>query len=222
MKRIAIQSDYIKLWAIIAMTFDHFDRNIAHTEWLSQTIGRMAFPIFAFLIISNFCMYHPFKKYVVRLGFFGLLTELILRLFHSDPPNVLFTFLWAIIYLEAGEFICKKTKSLLWQGYWMSFLFFLMLPLILAADYSLFGFLFLITLYAYYKDPSKSNLYAVLISGAAMNFYSVWAVLFGLLTIVILLYGIKIDKGFRLIKWWGFYFYYPLHLLLIYCLRDLL
>ena len=222
MKKITIQSDYIKLWALIAMTADHIDRNMTHTEWLSNTIGRMAFPIFAFLVISNFCIYHPFKKYIIRLGFFGILTELILNLFHSNPPNVLFTFLWAIIYIEAGEFICKKTKSLLWQGYWMSFLFFLLLPLILTADYGLLGFLFLMTLYAYNKVPSKLNYWNVLISAAVMNFYSFWAVIFTLITITVLLSGIKIIKGFRLIKWWGFYFYYPLHLLLLYCLKALL
>ena len=222
MKKLSIQADWVKLWALVAMTADHFDRVIAHTEWLSHTIGRTAFPIFAFLVISNFCTVHPFKKYVIRLGFFGAFTDLILHYFNSDSPNVLLTFLWALIYLEAGEFVSRKTKSPLWQCYWMSFLFFLLLPLILTADYSIFGFFFMVALYAYHKVPSRFNYGAVLLTAAAMNFVSVSAVVFSLLTIIILLSGIKIVKGIRLIKWWGFYFYYPLHLLLLYCLKDLL
>jgi len=222
MQKISIQADYLKLLALVAMTVDHANKIIAHTEWLSSTIGRMAFPIFAYLIISNFCTYHPFKKYVVRLGFFCIFTELILRCFTPDFPNVLSTFLWGIIYIEASEFICQKTKSSLWQGYWMSFLFFLLLPLILSADYSLLGFFFLMALYVYHKFPSKLNYGAVLITGVGMNFFSVWAVIFTLLTLIGLLSGIKIVKGLRLIKWWGFYFYYPLHLLLIYCLKELM
>ena len=222
MKKISVQADFIKLWALIAMTADHVNKIMLHTDWISDTIGRMAFPIFAFLIISNYCTAHPFQKYVVRLGFFAVFTELLLHYFRPDSMNILFTFLWAIIYLEAGEFVCKKTKSPLWQGYWMSFLFFLMLPLILMSDYTLYGFLFMMTLYAYQKNPSRLNYGTVLISAAAINFYSVPAVISTLITIIILLSGIKIVKGLRLIKWWGFYFYYPLHILLLYCLRDLL
>ena len=221
MKKLSIQADWVKLWALIAMTADHIDRIITHTEWIGNTIGRMAFPIFAYLIITNYCTVHPFKKYVVRLGFFSVFTELLL--YHFRPSsNILLTFLWVLIYLEAGEYICKKTKSPLWQGYWMSFLFFLMLPLILSANYSLFGFLFMMALYAYHKSPSKMNYAAVLLAGASMNFYSVWSVLFTLITLIMLLSGIKIVKGLRLIKWWGFYFYYPLHILLLCCLKDLL
>ena len=222
MKKIAIQSDYIKLWALIAMTADHIDRVIAHTDWISQTIGRMAFPIFAYLVIFNFYTYRPFKKYVIRLGFFGCLTTLLLNYFKPGDMNILFTFLWAILYLGISEFICQKTKSPLWQGYWMSFLFAVMLPLILMAEYSLYGFLFMTALYVYFKTPSQLNYWAVLITAVAMNFYSVWAVIFSLLTTILLVSGIKIVKGSRLIKWWGFYFYYPLHQLLIYCIKDLL
>jgi len=222
MQKITVQSDYIKLWALIAMTVDHFDRIIGHTEWLGNTIGRMAFPIFAFLIVSNYCIYHPFKKYVVRLAFFGCFTNLILHYFRPESGNILFTFLWAILFLEACEFITKKTRVPLWQAYWMAFLFFLMLPLILVADYSLFGFFFIMSLYAYQKMPTKLNYITVLITALCINFYSVWAVIFTLVTVITLLSGIKITKGFRLIKWWGFYFYYPLHILLLCCLKDLL
>ncbi|MDY6407863.1 MAG: TraX family protein [Pseudomonadota bacterium] len=221
MKKLEIQSDFLKIWALVAMTADYADKNLWQTEWISDTIGRMAFPIFAFLIISNYQAFHPFQKYVIRLGFFGILTELILSLFRPMEINILFTFLWAILYLRFTEFVCKKTKSILWQAYWTSFLFFIMLPVILMSDYSLFGFLFLMALYAYKIKPSRLNYWAVLITGGAMNFYSVIAVCSTIITLIILMSGIKIAKGIRMIKWWGFYFYYPLHLLFLNTLRNL-
>lgn len=222
MKKINVSAEVIKGLALISMTIDHGETILTTSEILSHTIGRLAFPIFAFLIIQNFYQYHLAKKYLFRLGVFGALTSLILMPFGNEAKNVLWTFFHAILFLRAAEYISLKTHSVIWQGYWLGLLFLIQLPFILNCDYNLLGFLFLMALYAYQRSSTKINYTAVLLTGFFCNASSIASVLVTIITLFILLSGINIKKGTRVIKWWGFYIYYPLHKLLLYGIKALM
>ena len=222
MCKINLSPDFVKFFALIAMTADHVDKLYVHATLLDHTIGRMAFPIFSFLIISNFYTYHPVKKYLWRLLGFGILTQIAFHVFEIPLPtlNILFTFLWAIIFIQSSEWVCSKTKSLIWQFYWVGLLFLILQPLICMSDYSLFGFLFLISLYVERRNPSKLNCLAVFLSGIIMNSSSIMAAVTTGLTLFGLLFLFNISGGKRLFKWWFFYLYYPLHLVIIQLLKG--
>ena len=76
MKRF-INSNILKLVAIVAMTIDHIGKMILNFYYTSGArtaenvmtiIGRVAFPIFIFLIIEGFTHTKDIKKYFLRLG----------------------------------------------------------------------------------------------------------------------------------------------------------
>lgn len=222
MKRIQIQTDYVKLFALFAMTVDHIPKILFATEgFLNDTIGRMAFPLFSFLIIQNFHQLRPIKKYLIRLGGFGLLTYALLYPFNAIGNNVLAEFFWTLLFIEACEQFCSRIKTLYWQVYWLGLLFLMILPFIMISDYNILGFCFIISLYAYMKNKTKINYLAVLICAGMLNCTGVLPVLSTLITVVALLSFIDIKGGKRLIKWWGFYLYYPLHQVLLHSLRVL-
>ena len=217
---IKLRSDFLKLFALIAMTLDHINRIFIHTDFLSTSIGRTAFPIFSFLLLSNFCTYHPVKKYIFRLSFFAVLTEVIFYIFHFEARwNILFTFLNALIFLELAEKNDGQDYSLFLKRYFLILLFLSFLSFTPMLSYGPMGFFFLIALYAYFKDKSKLNYFAVLLSGFFINFGSIVAIFWTLLTLIILLSGIQIVRKPRLINKWFFYIYYPLHLLLLHLLK---
>ena len=221
MKKIFVQSETLKWFALFAMTMDHIDKVFAHTGWISNTIGRMAFPIFAYLLISNFCLYHPVKKYIKRLAFWGIFTQIIL-LPAGFSNNILFTFLYAILFISFVEELCKNTKSFWWQTYFSVFFFLILFPFILISDYSLMGFFFLIALYACIKKKTKLSYSAVLLTTACINTGSILEILFSLFPIICLLSFIKIKGSKRFTKWWFFYLYYPLHRVFLYFLKALI
>ena len=128
----------------------------------------------------------------------------------------------AVLFLSACEFICAKISSLFWQNYLLIGLFLISLPFILMSDYSLLGFLFILSLYSYIRYPTKINCVAVFLTGILMNTSTFSATLTTALTLFILLFGVTVIPGKRRLKWWLFYAYYPGHLFILYLTRQIL
>ncbi len=69
---------------------------------MARIVGRLAFPLFAFLITEGFIHTSDFKKYILRMGIFAVLSELPRdlalsgKLLEFDTQNVLFTWVIAL------------------------------------------------------------------------------------------------------------------------------
>ena len=70
----------LKLVAIIKMLIDHVTAVLVPVDtWLyiaGRLIGRLALPIFVFLLVEGFYNTRSVKKYLTRLGIFALISEL--------------------------------------------------------------------------------------------------------------------------------------------------
>ena len=116
-KKLQITSFTLHIIAMFCMVLDHaWATVVAGNTWMNY-VGRIAFPIFAFMIVEGYFYTHDFKKYLQRLFIFALISELPFNLMNSgsllDPfhQNVLWTFIIALLCVSKIDKIRQGSKS---------------------------------------------------------------------------------------------------------------
>lgn len=97
----------LKIIAVICMLCDHIRYVLPELDTESmRLLGRIAFPIFAFLITEGYVHTKNLKKYMIRLGIFALISEYPFILFtigckvyDKIELNVIFTLFCGILSL---------------------------------------------------------------------------------------------------------------------------
>ena len=99
----------LHILAMACMLCDHlWGTVIPGNEWLT-CIGRLAFPIFAFLTVEGYCHTSNFRKYLLRMLLFAVLSEIPFnlamggRLFYPLHQNVLWSFLISLGLIHWNE-----------------------------------------------------------------------------------------------------------------------
>ena len=113
-----ISSFSLHLMAMAFMLCDHLWATVlAGHDWLT-CIGRIAFPIFAFMIVEGYFRTRDLKKYVLRLLVCALISEIPFNLmmgsslFYPVHQNVLWTFLLGIAMIWINE--KARSRGKLW------------------------------------------------------------------------------------------------------------
>ena len=115
-KRFEITSMALHIMAMAFMLCDHlWGTVVPGNEWLT-CVGRISFPIFAFLLVEGFFHTRSLKKYILRLLLFAVISEIPFnlmmgsRLFYPVHQNVLWSFLIAIGLVSLNERAKQKGK----------------------------------------------------------------------------------------------------------------
>ena len=110
-------SAFLHILAMVLMLCDHlWAAVVPGNDWLN-CIGRIAFPIFAFMIVEGYFHTRSVKKYALRLLIFALLSEIPInlmiggRVFYPIHQNVLWTFLIALGMIHWNEKAAATEKT---------------------------------------------------------------------------------------------------------------
>lgn len=222
----------LKMIAIITMLIDHTalvllsqyppagqtlffigDRGISFYR-ICRDVGRVAFPIFCFLLVEGFLHTRNRFKYGRNLLLFACISEIPWNFMFTDTwrcekQNVFFTLFLGYVAFCAIEYFQENQ--------WMQLLCVLALLLVsmyLNADYSWRGYVFLLIMYwfRYYKTAQA-------VIGSCWLYYE-WKACFAFLSIN--MYNGK--RGFikgKAAKYF-FYAFYPLHITVLVILRGIL
>ena len=108
----------LHIMAMLFMLCDHlWGTVVPGSDWLT-CIGRIAFPIFAFMIVEGYFHTSNLKKYVKRLLIFAVISEIPFnlalgsRLFYPIHQNVLWSFLISIGLIHWNE---KTKEKAVWK-----------------------------------------------------------------------------------------------------------
>ena len=224
-----LSQEALKLIACGTMLMDHYAVVVRYALWL-RVVGRLAFPIYCFLISEGMAHTRNEKKYLGRLLLMALLSEAVYdRVLYPNygiwaHQNVLWTLL-----LGAAMIACMKRAG---KSPWRIVL---ILPFALAAEglrssYGGWGIV-MVALFWLTREAAQGN-WLRLVGLVVIN----WSIssmtmpllgldvpvqAFGALAMVPIHFysGEKRTKSKALA--WAFYLFYPLHLLALYGLQRL-
>ena len=113
------RNDFLKLIAIVTMFIDHLGVMFFPEMNILRIIGRISFPIFAFMIASGYKHTSSKKHYVKRLAIFAVISYLPYVYFNTQLKpnflyiNVLFLFLFSIGALYIYDLAKEKNNFVL-------------------------------------------------------------------------------------------------------------
>lgn len=222
-----LNSFQLKMIAICAMFIDHTMYTFFPYVYELRTIGRLAFPIFAFLVAVGYDKTKSIISYMGRLLIFAFIAQIPYQKMLGFPginPNVLFTLFFglaAILVIEKGSVFFKAAGPV---------------ALILCAelmgfDHSAYGVMMVIALY-YAKDSKLLTSLWISILTLLFSLQYIYLggiqspgwyiVLFYLFTIpFILLFNGQKGLSNKFTKWF-FYVFYPAHIILLVILKSIL
>lgn len=237
MKKIKfINSNLLKIIAMILMLIDHLWATIIPgNQWMTN-IGRLAFPIFAFLVVEGFTHTSDLKKYAKRLLFFGIISEIPFNLIYTGSfifpfhQNVMFTLLLGLLCINEIYKIKnnKNCKNIVIGT--LKIVGLLLIGIIGFVDYGITGILTIIAFYIFRNFKfawigqliSLILLYIVFFKGQSViiNLFGFEYFLplqgLGVLALIpIWLYNGEKGKKNKLLQY-SFYAFYPVHMLGIY------
>ena len=102
--------------AMALMLMDHLWATLLPAQdWLT-CVGRVAFPIFAFMAVEGYFHTHNFKKYALRMLLFAVLSEIPFDFmyggtwFYPVHQNVIWTLLMGLLGIRFMETVRQKQK----------------------------------------------------------------------------------------------------------------
>lgn len=236
-KRFSINGSTLKLIAIISMFIDHigaavYEKLLWHSRYFDHRdsflgldgqglyyldrvhryIGRIAFPIFCFLLVEGFYHTKNRGRYALRLGVFALISEIPFdlafdgQILEYSYQNVFFTLFCGLM----GIWLFEEIGDRLTDKGGLALLKILALPLMmfvadfLRTDYGWFGVGFIYIMYFCRGKNALRNIFGSLACA--------WEITAPLAFIPIQLYNGK--RGWR--AKYVFYLFYPVHLLFLY------
>lgn len=176
--------------------------------------GRLAFPIFAYLVVEGFTHTRSRLRYALSLGILAVVAEVPFDLaifgsfFHPAYQNVVFTLLIGLLVLCAVDYFDNLPLQLLLiaAGCGLSW--------VIKSDYNVLGVLLIAGLYMFRRNDIAQLACGIALSALeSVGYFCISALSY----VPIVLYnGRRGAYGFK----YAFYVFYPLHLLVLYALAK--
>lgn len=245
--RLGLNGNQLKLIAVVSMLIDHIGLELigrgmllqipvetaVYQRWylaylVMRTIGRMAFPIYGYLLVEGYTYTRSWKKYAVRLGIFAMLSEIPFDLLAAgqvvswQQQNVFFTLLAGLLMMKVLDTV-RRSELMVVKPEAETFLQFFVigitcvLALVVKSDYDYIGVLLIVVFYWFRGMPEKQCLAGFVWCAWA---FQKWYFICGYLAAFVMLYFYNGKRGND--RWrYGYYLFYPVHMLVLACVLKL-
>lgn len=215
----------LKLIACVSMLVDHIavvlltgrsEPGVVQLYTVMRAIGRIAFPLFVFLLVEGFYHTRSVPRYLLRLCVFAFLSEIPFdlansgRSFYWGYQNVFFTLFFGLAAVWCYDMQMRKKGEFSGWGF-LTVVVFAAAAQLLHADYGALGILIIFGFYLYRGIGFWNELVLAFLL-LLDDFYALPAI-----------FGIHFYNGKRgsAIKW-AFYAFYPVHFIILWMIKYFL
>lgn len=229
----------LKLIAVITMTIDHVGAVLLPQYRILRCIGRIAFPIYCFMLVNGLFHTKNVLKYLGRMILLAVISEVFfdLTFFNSfitlEHQNVFMTLTIGLLMLILVDenrrrpllgnaflgVIAEGACVVLCAG----------IAYYLRTDYSLYGILMIYGFYVLRYSPFYLFFFELFITKGLMRgrtqmycmlaFIPVFLYNGKIINERIAIKDEKINEKMMIVLQWFFYLYYPIHLFVLFCVR---
>ena len=233
LKKPGLSGSTLKMIALMTMLIDHFGAVVVvrligkpgfdFQFWNSiyyplRWVGRVAFPIFCFLLVEGFLHTSNVKKYLGRMLLFAFISEVPFDLALTGQwidfsyQNVFWELSMGVLAMMCLAYVEKKNFSYVVQVMLRlgTIAFFAIVAEGLGLDYGMYGVISVVALYVF-----RQNKLSQLVVGA-ISFC--WEQVAPMAFILMAFYNGKRGRGRK----YFFYSFYPAHLLILYLIVRIL
>lgn len=213
----------LKIMAVVSMFIDHMGAVLFPEIIFFRIIGRLAFPIYCFLLVEGAYYTHNLRQYILRMAIFALISEIPFDLAFYDSvvavghQNVFFTLaiglgmIWFLEHplnnaMDIPDSI-HKLLTLAVAG---------IAAELLQTDYGFSGIAIIFIFYILRRNFVVKSIVVAIIC-ISMG----WVEAFAILALIpIALYNGQRGQQTKIMQY-GFYVFYPVHLLLLFIIYQI-
>ena len=222
LKKGFMTSNMLKLLAIVSMLIDHVGLMLLDNYYPMRVIGRLAMPIFAFLIAEG-CTYTKNKcRHFFEIFLLGAFCQTVSFIGGRTKLNILLSFSVSILLIYVTQYAMKNKKFIPLPFIFLGILYIVVrrfLPQVgVTFEYGFYGML--IPWFAFIPKNKWLKIISFTLGllllcriSYRMQLYSLFA-----LIPVIFYNGERGKFKFK----YAFYIFYPLHLFVIYAIKDII
>lgn len=211
--------ELLKWIAIITMTFDHVGAILYPEFEFLRLIGRLAFPLFAYLLILGMESTRNIRNYFFRLFVFALISQIPFFLATNYAPfellNIFFSLSFGLLFIT----FFKRGSPLALIPLLSSF--------ILPIDYGIYGLAMIGCMYILTKNTKLGVVSLLLLNGLFLVPFNSQLLSLAALPLIVfhnngaLNMSKPLSGNYKilLLRKYFFYVYYPLHLTFLYIIK---
>jgi len=213
--------EMLKWIAIITMTIDHVGAVLYPEYEVLRWVGRLAFPLFAYILVLGMESTRSISKYFTRLFAFALISQIPFFLAIDKGPidllNIFFTLAFGLMFV----YYLKKGSVIAFVPLLISFF--------IPFDYGVYGLAVIGCMYILTKNQKLGVVALVLLNTLFLFPLNIQILSLAAVPLVLLHQNGSLDISRETIKEYGiplwrkyfFYAFYPTHLILLYIIKLL-
>ena len=212
----------LKITALITMIIDHYGAIFQGNIIIYRIIGRLAFPIYCFLLVEGYTHTSNIKKYALRLIAFAFISEVPFDLaffgkIGFEHQNIFFTLfigLAAMFYIDnkEGKYSTNSAFIIIAAS---------VIATLLRTDYQFIGIIYILAFYFTRNQAKHKKFLTIGLIMFAVNLSAGMLQQFSLLALIPIYFYNKKEGRKNKILQMSFYIAYPLYLIIFYLINTL-